>query len=46
MTWLSVLRSGYEVALLAAPDAFHGRPRTERLTTPPGAPCGWRPWST
>ncbi|KUI12336.1 hypothetical protein AU192_19915 [Mycobacterium lehmannii] len=33
MTSLAIVRAVYGVALLVAPDMFHGRPRTERLTT-------------
>lgn len=33
MNRLSVARAGYGAALLVAPDVFHGRPKTERLTT-------------
>lgn len=33
MTSLAIVRAAYGAALLAAPEAFHGRPRSERLTT-------------
>lgn len=33
MTQMAMVRAAYGVALLTAPEAFHGRPDIERLTT-------------